>query len=105
MQGKQDYVHMLNATMCATTRVICAILETYQQEDGVKIPEALRPFMPEKYRGERLLSRLVLTSGIYWELLFLEFLPFVKEAPIDIEARKAAEKKESGKKGKDQKKK
>ena len=52
MQGKQDYVHMLNATMCATTRVICAILETYQQEDGVKIPEALRPFMPEKYRGK-----------------------------------------------------
>ena len=38
-------------------------------------------------------------------LLFLEFLPFVKEAPIDIEARKAAEKKEGGKKGKDQKKK
>ena len=38
-------------------------------------------------------------------LWFLEFLPFVKEAPIDIEARKAAEKKEGGKKGKDQKKK
>ena len=42
---------MLNATMCATTRVICAILETHQQEDGVKIPEALRPFMPNKYKG------------------------------------------------------
>ena len=25
-----------------------------------------------------------------------EFIPFVKEAPIDIEARKAAEKKEKG---------
>ena len=41
---------MLNATMCATTRVICAILETHQQQDGVKIPEALRPFMPNKYK-------------------------------------------------------
>ena len=100
MQGKQDYVHMLNATMCATTRVICAILETYQQEDGVKIPEALRPFMPEKYRGKAHNSNILRKT-----LWFLEFLPFVKEAPIDIEARKAAEKKEGGKKGKDQKKK
>jgi seryl-tRNA synthetase len=32
-----DYVHMLNATMCATTRVICAILETHQTETGVKV--------------------------------------------------------------------
>ena len=41
-----DYVHMLNATMCATTRTICAILENYQVEDGVVIPAALRKFMP-----------------------------------------------------------
>jgi seryl-tRNA synthetase len=37
---------MLNATMCATTRVMCAILETYQTEEGVVIPEVLRNFMP-----------------------------------------------------------
>ena len=37
---------MLNATMCATTRVICAILENFQQEDGVIVPEVLKPFMP-----------------------------------------------------------
>ena len=42
-----DYVHMLNATMCATTRTICAILENYQTEDGIVIPEPLRPYMPE----------------------------------------------------------
>ena len=41
-----SYVHMLNATMCATTRVICAILENYQTEDGIVVPEALRKFMP-----------------------------------------------------------
>jgi seryl-tRNA synthetase len=35
--GGTDYVHMLNATMCATTRVICAILETHQTETGVKV--------------------------------------------------------------------
>jgi len=38
---------MLNATMCATTRTICAILENYQVEDGVLVPEVLRIFMPQ----------------------------------------------------------
>ena len=41
-----EYVHLLNATMCATTRAICVILENYQTEEGVVIPEALRPYMP-----------------------------------------------------------
>lgn len=39
-------MHMLNATMCATTRVMCAILENYQTEEGIVIPEKLREFMP-----------------------------------------------------------
>lgn len=39
---------MLNATMCATTRVMCAILENNQTEDGIIVPEALRQFMPER---------------------------------------------------------
>lgn len=47
-----EYVHMLNATMCATTRVMCAILECYQTETGVKIPQVLRDFMPPEYRDE-----------------------------------------------------
>lgn len=37
MNASTDYVHMLNATMCAATRVICAILETHQTETGVKV--------------------------------------------------------------------
>lgn len=41
-----DFVHMLNATMCATTRVMCAILENYQTEEGIVVPEKLREFMP-----------------------------------------------------------
>lgn len=53
---------MLNATMCATTRVICAVLENHQVEDGIVVPEVLREFMPEEYR---------------------ERIPFVKPAPID----------------------
>lgn len=35
---------------CATTRTICAILENYQTEDGITIPEVLKPFMPERYK-------------------------------------------------------
>lgn len=64
MDGEVTYVHMLNATMCATTRVLCALLEIYQQDDGVVVPEALRAYMPAAYK---------------------EFIPFVKPAPIDME--------------------
>ena len=34
MNEETEYVHMLNATMCATTRVICAVLENYQTDEG-----------------------------------------------------------------------
>ncbi|XP_073856161.1 serine--tRNA ligase, cytoplasmic isoform X2 [Macaca fascicularis] len=43
---KVEFVHMLNATMCATTRTICAILENYQTEKGITVPEKLKEFMP-----------------------------------------------------------
>lgn len=41
-----EFVHMLNATMCATTRTICAILENHQTPEGIRIPEKLQNFMP-----------------------------------------------------------
>jgi len=50
MNEGAEFVHMLNATMCATSRTICAILENYQTEDCILIPEVLKPFMPERYR-------------------------------------------------------
>lgn len=43
---KKTYVHCLNSTLTATTRTICAILENFQTEDGVKIPEPLRKYLP-----------------------------------------------------------
>nr|VZI04458.1 unnamed protein product [Spirometra erinaceieuropaei] len=70
MDREVEYVHMLNATMCATTRVICAILENYQTDDGIIVPEVLRRFMPQ---------------GIH------EKIKFVMEAPID-QQRAALEK-------------
>lgn len=45
--GDKDkkYVHMLNSTLCATGRAICCLLETYQEADGVRVPDVLVPFM------------------------------------------------------------
>ncbi|KAK8968915.1 hypothetical protein KSP40_PGU005903 [Platanthera guangdongensis] len=43
-QTKQ-YVHMLNSTILETGRTICCILENYQEEDGVVVPEALQPYI------------------------------------------------------------
>uniref|UniRef100_A0A8C4Z3L4 serine--tRNA ligase n=2 Tax=Gadus morhua TaxID=8049 RepID=A0A8C4Z3L4_GADMO len=79
MMDKAEYVHMLNATMCATTRVMCAILENYQTEEGIVIPEPLRAFMPPD---------------------MAEMIRFVKPAPIDQETTKKAKKQEGGKKKK-----
>jgi hypothetical protein len=68
-EGKK-YVHMLNSTLCACTRTICAILENFQTPEGVRVPEVLVPFM----------------GG-------LTFLPFVREARKDAATAKAADKK------------
>lgn len=44
--GKAQYLHMLNASGLATSRLIVAIMETYQQEDGsILVPDVLQPFM------------------------------------------------------------
>ncbi|CAG8770094.1 29367_t:CDS:2, partial [Gigaspora margarita] len=55
---EKKYVHCLNATLCATERALCCILENYQTPEGVIIPEKLRPYMDGR-----------------------DFLPFVKPLP------------------------
>jgi len=42
--GSPIFVHMLNSTLCATERTLCCILENYQTENGIKIPDALKPY-------------------------------------------------------------
>jgi len=66
-QSKKEYVHMLNATLTATERTICCILENYQTDEGVLVPNALRPFM----------------GG-------MKIMPFVKELPKNVGQHKAA---------------
>lgn len=46
-QTKQ-YVHMLNSTLPATERTLCCILQNYQRDDGVQVPEVLLPYLGGK---------------------------------------------------------
>eukprot|EP00128_Syssomonas_multiformis_P012462 Colp12_sorted_trinity150504_noHs@34060 len=48
---KPLFAHTVNGTACAVPRMIIALLETHQQEDGsVDIPEALQPYMGGRTR-------------------------------------------------------
>lgn len=43
---KAEYIHTLNGSGVALARLVVAILEAYQQEDGsIKIPAVLRPYL------------------------------------------------------------
>jgi len=43
---KPEFVHTLNGSGLALPRIVAALLETYQEEDGsVSIPEVLRPYL------------------------------------------------------------
>lgn len=45
-EGKPVLLHTLNGSGLATPRILVALLETYQQEDGsLRIPEVLRPYL------------------------------------------------------------
>lgn len=49
-EGKKRYVHTLNASGLATSRIFPAILEQYQQPDGsVKVPDVLKKYLPFDY--------------------------------------------------------
>lgn len=45
-QGKTQYLHTLNGTAAAFSRVCIAIIENFQNEDGtVTVPESLKPYL------------------------------------------------------------
>lgn len=51
--GATAFVHTLNGTACAMTRMLVAILENYQEADGsVRVPDVL-----QKYIGKKLLTK------------------------------------------------
>ncbi len=52
--GKTRFVHTLNGSGLATSRVFPAIIEQFQNEDGsITIPEVLRPFMGGQEKIEK----------------------------------------------------
>jgi len=80
--NKTEYVHMLNSTLCATTRMVCCILESFQVGDfetggGIVIPEVLRQYMPKEF-------------GSF--IPFVKPQPAVEESPAEKAAAKAAKK-------------
>lgn len=65
-QSEKKYVHCLNSTLSATQRALCCILENYQKEDGLVVPEVLRKYIP----GEP------------------DFIPYSKELPKNSTSKK-----------------
>lgn len=49
----KNYVHMLNATLCAVTRTMCCICETHQTENGVKVPDVLVGYMGKDFMKKK----------------------------------------------------
>ncbi|KAL7487283.1 hypothetical protein ACHAW6_012879, partial [Cyclotella cf. meneghiniana] len=72
LNERASYVHFLNATLCATGRGICCLLENYQEENGVRVPDVLVPYM----------------GGI-------DFLPF-ERGPMELSKGEKGEKKKAG---------
>jgi seryl-tRNA synthetase len=70
--GAPKFVHMLNATLCATERTLCCLLENYQTDTGVRVPDVLKPFC----------------GGI-------DFFPFVRKMPKAWAEQRAKEEKEA----------
>jgi seryl-tRNA synthetase len=69
---EKKYVHMLNSTLTATERTICCILENYQTDEGVRVPDVLQPFM----------------GG-------MELMPFVRPMPEDKSSKNKKKKKKN----------
>ncbi|MBL4604297.1 MAG: serine--tRNA ligase, partial [Flavobacteriaceae bacterium] len=42
--GKNQLAHTLNGSALALPRILASILENYQTEDGIQVPEALIPY-------------------------------------------------------------
>jgi len=47
-QAAKQYVHMLNSTLTATERTLCCLVENYQTDKGMNVPDVLQPFMGGK---------------------------------------------------------
>jgi seryl-tRNA synthetase len=51
-EGKTRLAHTLNGSALALPRIVAALLENNQTDQGIKIPEALLPYTRFNYIGE-----------------------------------------------------
>lgn len=47
--NKKIYVHMLNSTLCAVQRTLCCIVENYQEDYKIIVPDVLRSYTKFDY--------------------------------------------------------
>jgi len=47
IDSRKTYAHALNGTLCATSRTLCCLLENYQTDEGFRVPEAIKSYMPK----------------------------------------------------------
>lgn len=59
---------MLNGTLCASERALCCLVENYQTEEGIRVPDVLIPYVGT------------------------EFIPYIKERLPGYEKEKKVEK-------------
>lgn len=66
VDGTDEFAHTVNGTACAVPRMLIAIVESFQREDGsVGIPEALRPFMKkDKIVKRKIIPELKLVKSL-----------------------------------------
>jgi seryl-tRNA synthetase len=43
-EGNKELLHTLNGSALALPRVLAGILENYQTEEGIRVPEVLMPY-------------------------------------------------------------
>lgn len=65
---------MLNGTLCATQRTLCCIMENYQTQEGLKVPEVLQP------------------------LVGTDFIPYTKEFVLEMQKKEEKEQAKAQKK-------
>ena len=41
---KENFIHLLNSTLCASSRTICCILENCQNSKGILLPDVLKSY-------------------------------------------------------------
>lgn len=51
--AKNEYVHLLNSTLTATSRTLCCLLENYQTEDGLRcvVHVLQKPYETKQEKG------------------------------------------------------